>query len=148
MTDDQRARRECGPCTACCTILGVAELHKPVYVTCQHVCEQGCSIYNARPQTCRDWSCDWKNGFVPGEDRRPDKLGIIFDLRCESGRDPILCMWEVVEGAARENAVRVIMSNVYPQVPSAVLKQDGTAYNYWNEEIIQRSPYAGGAGTR
>lgn len=68
MTKELGVHRECGQCTACCTMLGVTELRKPVNIACDHVCEQGCSIYNSRPQTCRDWSCDWKNGLIPGED--------------------------------------------------------------------------------
>ena len=142
MTTDRRDRRECGSCTACCAILGVAELHKPVNVECPHVCAQGCSIYDTRPRTCRDWSCDWRNGFLPGEEQRPDKLGVIFDLRLE-GCDPILCIWEVAEGAAQQKEVDSIMSAVYPRISSAVMKKDGTAYNYWGREPIERTPYTG-----
>jgi hypothetical protein len=142
MTNDLGARRECGLCTACCTILGVTELHKPVNVECEHVCEGGCSIYDTRPRTCRDWSCDWKNGLIPGEDLRPDKLGIIFDLRLE-GCDPILCMWEVTPGAAKQNVLAAIISDVYLEAPCAVMKPDGSAYNYWSQDPIQRSPYMG-----
>lgn len=142
MTNELGASRECGPCTACCTMLGVTELHKPVNAECEHVCERGCSIYDSRPRTCRDWSCDWKNGLIPGEDLRPDKLGVIFDLRLE-GCDPILCLWEVMPGAAQQDALGSILSNVYLHAPCAVMKPDGTAYNYWSHEPIQRSPYAG-----
>jgi hypothetical protein len=134
--------RECGPCTACCTMLGVTELHKPVNVPCDYVCGGGCSIYLTRPPTCRNWSCDWKNGLIPDEELRPDRLGIIFDLRLE-GADPILCLWEVREDAARQPTLEQILTEVYLQAPSVVMKLDGTAYNYWTGEPVQRSPYAG-----
>ncbi len=99
--EERGSSRECGSCIACCTMLGVTELHKPVNVPCAFVCEGGCSIYETRPQTCRNWSCDWKNGLIPDEEQRPDRLGIIFDLRLE-GADPILCLWEVLKAAARQ----------------------------------------------
>ena len=140
--NDLGASRACGPCTACCTILGVTELHKPVNVECEHACSNGCSIYDDRPKTCRDWSCDWKNGLIPGEHFRPDKLGVIFDLRLE-GCDPILCMWEVVPDAAKQDLLGPILSEVYLQAPCAVMKPDGTAYNYWTHDPIQRTPYVG-----
>jgi hypothetical protein len=142
VTNDTKGGRECGPCTACCTILGVTELRKPVNVKCEHVCERGCSIYETRPPTCRNWSCDWKNGLLPGEELRPDKLGVIFDLRLE-GCDPILCMWEVVPGAADQELLGPLLANVYLQAPCAVMKMDGTAYNYGTRETISRTPYAG-----
>jgi hypothetical protein len=142
LLNDLRDRRECGACTACCTVLGVTELHKPVNVECAHACEAGCSIYDDRPRTCRDWSCDWKNGLVPGEDLRPDRLGVILDLRLK-GCDPILCMWEVTPGAAKQEVLGPIMANVYHRAPCAVMKNDGTAYDYWTHDPVQRSPYAG-----
>lgn len=123
-------------------MLGVTELHKPVNVRCTFVCEQGCSVYETRPQTCRNWSCDWKNGLIAEEELRPDRLGIIFDLRLE-GADPILCLWEVWDGAAEQPLLEPILAEVYLQAPSVVMKQDGTAYNYWTHEQVQRSPYSG-----
>ena len=123
-------------------MLGVTELHKPVNVPCAYVCEGGCSIYQTRPQTCRNWSCDWKNGLIPDEELRPDRLGIIFDLRLE-GADPILCLWEVHEGAARQPGLEPLLNEIYLHAPCVVMKQDGTAYNYWSGDPVQRSPYAG-----
>lgn len=142
LTNETATPRECGACKACCTMLGVTELHKPVNAQCEHVCEQGCSIYDDRPQTCRNWSCDWKNGLIPGEELRPDKLGVIFDLRL-TGCDPILCMWEVAPGAAEQTVLGPILANVYLQAPCAVMTLDGSAYDYWSRQPIARTPYAG-----
>lgn len=72
--------RECGECSACCTVLGIPSIEKPAWERCQHVCEGGgCGIYEQRPSECREWSCFWRLGW--GEDSdRPEKLGVVVDL--------------------------------------------------------------------
>jgi Fe-S-cluster containining protein len=84
--------RPCGPCTACCTALGVEEIHKPNYAPCQHLCDKGCGIYEDRPGSCRSFECWWRAGMVGGE--RPDKSGIIVDSVPAAVR-----VWEVKPGA-------------------------------------------------
>jgi hypothetical protein len=44
-------RRPCGACTACCTVLGAAELGKPYYCTCKKLGDAGCTVYDGRPQS-------------------------------------------------------------------------------------------------
>lgn len=68
--------RDCGPCRACCTHLGVVALQKRSGVACEHLCERGCGIYDARPQECRDYYCLWAMGVLP-EGERPDLVGVI-----------------------------------------------------------------------
>lgn len=75
--------RECGECTACCTTLALAALNKPINVRCQHVCAQGCGIYNDRPDACREYRCAWLMGLLP-EKFRPDQSGIVWSF--ETGR--------------------------------------------------------------
>jgi hypothetical protein len=69
--------RECGECTACCTVTHVPELQKPIRVTCNH-CKAGCSIYEDRPASCRAYACAWLQGDLK-EDMRPDKIGVMFE---------------------------------------------------------------------
>jgi hypothetical protein len=81
MPGNTAAGRECGTCTACCTVLAVAELHKPMRWTCDHVNCACCGIYESRPQSCRDFNCAWLRGDIPGdESQRPDRLGLLFDF--------------------------------------------------------------------
>jgi len=73
--------RECGNCTACCVelIIQDPELVKLPGVKCRHLNKTGgCSIYQTRPKTCREWFCMWR--FLPllGEDWRPDKSGVLI----------------------------------------------------------------------
>jgi hypothetical protein len=74
--------RECGNCTACCTVLPIrtAELQKTSHVLCVHCrASEGCQIYATRPQVCRDYYCGWR--LLPGlpENWRPDLSGIFVD---------------------------------------------------------------------
>jgi|KBSMisStaDraftv2_1062788.scaffolds.fasta_scaffold238266_2 hypothetical protein len=56
----QVAARECGACTMCCKLLGVASIDKPSGVWCKHcAANRGCAIYHDRPQECRDFVCAW-----------------------------------------------------------------------------------------
>jgi hypothetical protein len=72
--------RQCGECTACCTVLAVTELGKPMRWACDHLGCAGCRVYGERPQSCRAFDCLWLRGGVgPDESFRPDRLGVIFD---------------------------------------------------------------------
>jgi hypothetical protein len=71
--------RKCGECTACCTALEVRELNKEAGEPCNQLLQlgHGCSIYNIRPKSCRDFECVWLQEKLP-LDARPDKTGIVF----------------------------------------------------------------------
>ena len=75
--------RKCGNCQLCCFLLPVAEpnvLQKPALQKCKHQrFRKGCSIYEERPFSCRDWSCAWLQGTLPESMRRPDKVGYVVD---------------------------------------------------------------------
>src|SRR5258708_5844522 len=57
--------RTCGECSLCCKLLPIDLLDKQANLWCQH-CKpgNGCSIYNARPQVCRDYHCGWLLGAL------------------------------------------------------------------------------------
>ena len=79
-SETHEAGRSCGNCTACCTVLAVEELQKPMRWACEHVACSGCQIYDARPHACREFNCLWLRGAISGdESRRPDKLGMLID---------------------------------------------------------------------
>jgi hypothetical protein len=109
--EQRRRHRECGSCTACCTVMGVIEIGKPYNVPCQHVCPGGCSIYMDRPQECRDWECQWRMGVVEGmKETRPDVLGamINYDISMRA-----IEVWLLREMSAEEMArIRRIAENV------------------------------------
>lgn len=72
-------KRECETCSACCTSLGVPEIHKPADQRCQQVkVGGGCEIYSRRPGACKSYRCLWLAGYF-AESERPDHLGVSLD---------------------------------------------------------------------
>ena len=53
--------RRCGACSLCCKLAQVDELDKPAGVWCRHCApgRGGCTIYETRPNVCRNWACSW-----------------------------------------------------------------------------------------
>jgi len=80
--DNPVSGRECGGCTACCTVLKVdePELKKPSDQVCPNCTQGGCKIYETRPAICRRFECGWKILRYLGEEWRPDRCGVIIDL--------------------------------------------------------------------
>jgi hypothetical protein len=66
--------RKCGECTLCCKIPRIVGL-KPSNAWC-HFCDvgKGCSVYENRPQPCKDFTCWWLTHEDMPEDMRPDKV--------------------------------------------------------------------------
>lgn len=71
---------ECNGCTACCTVLPIEAINKPMYTPCQF-CDKGCTIYDKKPQTCNEFECAYFQGLNVSESLRPDKCGVIFYKR-------------------------------------------------------------------
>lgn len=73
-------RHKCGECTACCHIVPVKEIDVRAWQGCPHECATGCSIYAARPTSCKIWNCQWL--AEPGWDDkyRPDRCGVVVDV--------------------------------------------------------------------
>jgi hypothetical protein len=58
---DNISERRCGECSLCCKLAQVDELDKPSGVWCRHCApgRGGCTIYETRPDVCRNWFCNW-----------------------------------------------------------------------------------------
>lgn len=69
---------ECGGCTACCTVLKIDDIDKPMDTPCQYCTGMGCSIHSAKPETCKLFKCGYYSGKNVPDGLRPDKCGIIF----------------------------------------------------------------------
>jgi hypothetical protein len=72
------AKRQCGPCTACCVELKIdtPELRKKARLPCPHL-GAGCGIYPTRPPVCQQFLCGWRLFEDMGNDWRPDRSGIL-----------------------------------------------------------------------
>ena len=121
---DNSNPRECGECTACCTTMSVTALNKPAGTPCSHLCDKGCSVYEARPSACHDWFCLWvrDNGHLLNETHRPDKLGILFTVTKPDalGRQ-ILQAREVILGAADDTKAYQVIEYIKQFVPIEVI---------------------------
>jgi hypothetical protein len=91
--------RECGECSACCTLIAVPEIGKKENAPCPNAKkDEGCAIHESRPESCRAYSCLWlaegSPEIVP-ESRlrgkseiptllrnmdRPDRVGVVVDV--------------------------------------------------------------------
>jgi hypothetical protein len=78
--------RSCGDCTACCTLMGVPSLGKPMGAACAHARDGRCHVYDQRPAECRAFCCWWlAEGGRPvqylREAERPDLSGVLVSLK-------------------------------------------------------------------
>ena len=70
--------RECGECTLCCKVVGVEDLKKPAGRWCTHcTASNGCAIYEARPQECRDFVCAWLQSDALDEQWKPSRCKFV-----------------------------------------------------------------------
>jgi hypothetical protein len=79
------ADRECGDCTACCTVLTVdtPDFKKPAGTPCTHLCAHGCGIHAERPPICRSWFCAWRRVAAMPDQARPDRSGLLVSVNFE-----------------------------------------------------------------
>jgi hypothetical protein len=72
------AARECGSCSLCCKVIGIAALDKPPGRWCPHFARGvGCSIHAQAPAECRGFQCFWLIGTLPGEEWKPDRCKLV-----------------------------------------------------------------------
>ena len=86
------ADRDCGDCTACCTVLTVdtPDFKKPAETPCRHLAARGCGIHAERPPICRAWFCVWRRMAEMPDDARPDRSGLLVSVNFE--RAPRNCL--------------------------------------------------------
>lgn len=120
-------KRECGSCTACCTLMQVPELPKPAGVSCGNLCGKGCGIYEKRPGSCKAFQCLWLSGDIDIEGdpefMRPDKFGLMFSPMYGTAFGDLMAAWEVWPGASREAGPRQIIESLSANESLILMKQ-------------------------
>lgn len=77
----KKARRKCGACSACCTVVKVETIGKEAREACpKALAGGGCSVYDDRPAECAHYTCWWREGLFM-EDERPDLVGALVEGR-------------------------------------------------------------------
>lgn len=87
--------RSCGGCQACCKLVPVLELNKPVGKRCRHQSKaKGCKIYRRRPTSCAAWNCAWLVAEGMEDFHRPDRAQYVIDIYYEfitfDGSNPLI----------------------------------------------------------
>lgn len=59
-------------------------MNKAPNVACKF-CNAGCTIYNKRPEPCKDFNCEWLVDENIPEELRPDKSHVIFEKIFDTG---------------------------------------------------------------
>lgn len=73
--------RECGDCKECCKWL-IGDAYGWEFGNgkeCRFLCENGCSVHEARPKVCKNYFCAWAQELID-EEYRPDKCGILASV--------------------------------------------------------------------
>lgn len=111
---DKTKPRECGECSACCTLVGVDSVGKGAWEKCKHQAECGCGIYETRPEECRKYQCLFQAGILKNVEYRPDKLKVMFDIRQTLDRpgEINILAWEVEEGAFNRPEVKALLKAI------------------------------------
>ncbi len=77
------AGRACGTCNVCCVALTIDDpaLQKVQGYRCRNARpDNGCAIYEARPDTCRTFYCGWRRLRWVRETLRPDISGVLVQM--------------------------------------------------------------------
>jgi hypothetical protein len=143
----------CGSCTACCTLIGVAELKKENFTKCQHICGAGCAIYQDRPNSCRVYNCLYRLGLLKGGvPNRPDNLGILVDVTPPHFETPFggpcMLIMEVWPGASKGEAAREVIENITSTFPALLIYPDGVLPIGPPKLLERAGPYLRGKGYR
>jgi uncharacterized protein len=71
--------RTCSGCTLCCSLLGIAELQKPMFTICKHcVIGKCCKIYEVKPQECTAFLCSYRLSHEVAEYWNPKVCGMVL----------------------------------------------------------------------
>jgi len=92
--------RQCGSCSLCCKLLPIAksdvfDFEKAAGEWCSHCAPGlgGCTIYDTRPQGCRNYKCEWLKGNLP-EALKPDTINAIFEQKQVENIPYYLIVWD------------------------------------------------------
>lgn len=120
----------CGTCTACCKILGVVELEKPVQTWCQHCAKgKGCKIYADRPTSCRGFECIWLqsqkqpewDGVVLADNLRPDRCKVVLHTS-DDGKSLVATCDSGYPGAWTEEPLHGFLRRMADKIPVIIVR--------------------------
>ena len=133
---------ECGECTACCTLLPIEPIDKPVNTLCEYCNGYGCRIYDTKPQTCTEFECAYLQADGVPEALRPDKCGIIFIKKTDriftGAIMPDTKTSDIAKGqihAFNTQGYSVVLISVNEKAPHLILAKDHNAEAIMGEYV-------------
>ena len=142
--------RVCGSCSACCGAIAVHELGKDAWQACTHLRASACGIYASRPESCRNFECQWLRGVLEVDgtvdtNLRPDACGVIFDYQPGTAFGDVFTAWEVEPGAASRGHARDIIEGLAEGFPVMILAPDpeGRAGTFRRRFAGPQGPHSG-----
>ena len=148
-TADRARDRTCDGCSVCCVVhdvKGVTDAETP----CDHLCEGGvgCGIYGPEmPDLCAVYFCAWRAGLVAGGDElRPDRCGVIADIRMSAetrpGNLPMIHVRQAEAGADVRPVMRAVAEASLEYKTLLLLFVGAVAYGeHKNSNIVLAKPY-------
>jgi len=137
--------QECGECTLCCILLWIVEKNSFPLERCSD-CDlnKGCTVYDNRPEECKNFNCSWRLDNNAHADMRPDKCHIIFENLSEDiifgTLDPNYIIDDLIIGQIRafQNSGSSIVLQTFKGKPQIYLTQGATGsevYQFIQEKL-------------
>lgn len=112
--------RYCMDCQQCCTVYHIDGL-KSAREPCNNLTDDGCSIYNSRPDNCKNFQCMWSSGLGKEEDN-PKLSGIILEKRNSNLNPPtIYIAVEVWKDAFNSKKGNITMNRFSQELNSKII---------------------------
>lgn len=122
----------CGDCTACCERLTIDgdiwdNGEKPRNTMCEYNCN-GCTIYESRPQVCRDFKCVWlriKEARPSFPERlRPDNVGAMVITKEPENNEGKILFDELGPGSFKILGLTKIQNELLTEIAVLASRQD------------------------
>jgi len=80
--------KPCEECTVCCSGILSGNIYGNIFnknKQCVFLVEQQCTIYETRPNTCRNYQCAWSQGLLP-DWMKPSQCNVIISVENENNK--------------------------------------------------------------
>ncbi|WP_105383073.1 YkgJ family cysteine cluster protein [Neorhizobium alkalisoli] len=123
--------RTCGTCTLCCRLPDIDYFEKPADEWCKHcLAGQGCSIYPARPEVCREFVCLWLASEALGDEWEPSRSNMM--VYRQGGQITVLADPDFSDQWRHEPYMSQLQAWAAEAAPSG-----GYVVVFWRDQVIK-----------
>lgn len=101
--------RPCGDCTACCSGQLVSNSYGNQFGRghrCIFLVEEKCTVYETRPQVCRNYQCAWSQNLLD-HDMRPDQSGIMVSVETDKNKKQYFKAMDLIKTVPYETYIKL-----------------------------------------